>query len=88
MCDSTMRVHGRSKLVSIKQARVRNIGLLSKKRDLFLLAELIMQMVRYHSRPKGKFPDYQINFVLHTFLAIINHQPQQNMELGMNMILI
>jgi hypothetical protein len=47
-----------------------------------------MQKVRYRSLPNlTEFPDYQINFVLHTFLATINDQPQQNMELCINTIL-
>jgi hypothetical protein len=44
-----------------------------------------MQMVRYHSLPHLEFPEYQINFVLHTFLTI-NDQPQQNVDLCINTI--
>ena len=46
-----------------------------------------MQMVRYHNLPNLEFPEYQINFVLHTFLTIIKDPNQQNMELCINTIL-
>jgi hypothetical protein len=55
--DTALRVRGRQKivryyyLVSRKQSRDRKICLLSRKRDLSSLTVLIMQMVRYHSRP-------------------------------------
>ena len=44
-------------------------------------------MVRYHNLPNLEFPEYQINFVLHTFLTIIKDPNQQNMELCINTIL-